>query len=273
MRWRPTLVLLALVPACTLVSGVGDLEVVDDAGPQPPGRTDAGPEDDGGVEASTDASDGAPDAPNDGDAAAPGFLDDFMRADADALGNGWTEKTPGAFGLSSGTVVKVATATSYRDNMVFRPQSEDARDLEISVEIRTASVIEYPQIFVRAQRLTLESPNTYDGYLLYVPNDATQMILGRQRGSAFVVTLAQFTVTPAFDPDSVHRIRLAARGTSPVMLDAYAERRAPNGNWDVIGEVHHADADSLRIESPGAFGFSANEAPTPIYDNFRWQPL
>lgn len=276
MRLR-LLLAVAAVPACTLISGVGDLEVDDDVGVRAPVRPDGS---DAALDAASDAvvpqpdaDAGATDAGSDADAAPIGFLDDFTRADADALGNGWTEKTPGAFLLSGGAVVKVATTTSYRDNMVFRPQTDDTRDVEISIELRTASPIEFPQVFVRAQRLTVGAPGTYDGYLLYVPNDATKMILGRQRGNAFVVTLAEFTVSPAFDPLATHRIRLSARGTSPVLLDAYAERRAPNGSWEISGEVHFQDADALRIEAAGTFGFAANEQATPVYDNFRWRPL
>lgn len=273
MRLRVLLAVL-VVPACTLISGAADLEAVDDAGVEAPVRPDA-------PDATLDAVAPAPDATDavapqsdasDADAAPIGFFDDFARADGDAIGNGWMEKTPGAFLLKTGAVIKAATTTSYRDNMVFRPQSEDTRDVEISIELRTGTPIEFPQIFVRAQRLTLGVPDTYDGYLFYVPNDVSKMILGRQRGNTFVVMLAELAVSPAFDPLVTHRLRLSARGASPVVLDAYVER-AVNGGWEISGEAHVNDADALRIEAAGAFGFGANEDATPVYDNFRWRPL
>ncbi|MCA9620159.1 MAG: hypothetical protein KC731_14130, partial [Myxococcales bacterium] len=37
------------------------------------------------------------------------FEDDFARADGDAVGNGWIEKTPAVFSLAGGKAVKAAT--------------------------------------------------------------------------------------------------------------------------------------------------------------------
>lgn len=282
MRLRIALAIAALVSACTLVTGVADLD------PSLDGNGGAGPF---GVEAGpAEARPDAPDAP-DGLDAGPGdgslldgpleadsgdagaFHDGFERADADVLGNGWTEKTAGAFALSAGRVVKAATATtSYRDNMVYRPAAEDTADVEASIEMTVDAAVQYPQLFVRAQRATIATANTYDGYLLYVANNPASAVLGRQRGTVFVVTLATITIDPPLDPAQRYRLRLAARGTSPVALDAWIERLA-GASWIVDGEAHVMDADALRIESAGAVGFSANEAATPIYDDFRWRPL
>lgn len=263
--------MVCLVPAaCTTLSGASDLVVADtldspiDASPPP---------EDAPFDESGDPPDAAvADADVDADAG-NGFFDDFDRPDSAVIGNGWIEKNTAAFSIVQGRVVKAATGVlSYRDNIVYRPPSEDVRDVEASIEIFTANPPEYPQIFVRAQRNTIEIADTYDGYIVYVENDPTVAILGRQRGSVFVVTLAELTIDPPLVPGARQRIRLAARGTSPVKVDAWIER-FEGGTWLVSAEAHVDDTSSDRVQGAGAVGFSANEDPQPIYDNFAWREL
>src|SRR5690606_12658890 len=78
------------------------------------------------------------------------FFDDFERADGADLGNGWVEKTPGAFSLQGGRVVKSATPVGFADNVVYRPEA--MLDGEASVEVRFSSLPPgYAQVFVRGQ--------------------------------------------------------------------------------------------------------------------------
>jgi hypothetical protein len=215
--------------------------------------------------------DAASDAGVDGDGAlAEEFRDKFSRPNGGAIGNGWTEKLPAVFDLVAGSVVKRASTTSYRDNMVFRPVSDDRLHVEASVEITIAAPLGYPQVFVRAQRDTLMTTDTYDGYLLYVPDDPASAVLGRQRGTVFVVELAAITISPPLDVEHRYRLRLGARGQSPVELDAYVERQSGD-EWLIDGAAHVRDSSNERIDAPGAVGFAANEAATPTYDNFVWR--
>ena len=78
------------------------------------------------------------------------FVDDFDRPDNAALGNGWIEKTPSAFDLNNGAARKLFISSDYRDNIVYRPASENALDIEASLEFRlTSGSPGYPQLLTR----------------------------------------------------------------------------------------------------------------------------
>ena len=80
------------------------------------------------------------------------FNDTFDRPDAAAIGNGWIEKNAQAFGLADNAAVKQPVGTGYRDNVVYRPASEDLLDVEASVEFRlTGAGTGYPQVYTRIQ--------------------------------------------------------------------------------------------------------------------------
>jgi len=212
------------------------------------------------------------DAPRDASGDAPGgdFVDLFSRADGPSIGNGWIEKNAPTYSLAGGEVVRIETAESYRDNMVYRPASEDVRDVEISLRVRfTAIPPGYAQIFVRGAAATIAATDAYDGYLLYVVGSrADQAVLGRQRGSVFVATLSSFPLSPPLDASSTYRMTLRASGAQPVALQAKIERRE-NGAWATIGETAVEDGDATRLEAAGTVGFAGNEAATYVYDEFR----
>ena len=124
------------------------------------------------------------------------YFDDFGRPDAAALGDGWIEKQAGAFSLAGGTAVKNPVSTGYRDNLVYRPAVEDLLDVEASVELQLLGAsVGYPQLMVRVQSNTAATPNSLDGYILYMNNSTTQAVLGRQNGNAFVNSLATLFLT------------------------------------------------------------------------------
>src|SRR2546430_6402124 len=129
-------------------------------------------------------------------ARAQGFSDDFNRPDSVDIGNGWVEKTPGAFSLSGNAVIKAATATGFADNLVYRPASESSLDVEASVEVRFASMPPgYAQVFVRGQTATIANAGVFDGYLMFTDNDPGRAFLDRIENGGFV-PLAQITISP-----------------------------------------------------------------------------
>lgn len=194
--------------------------------------------------------------------------DDFSRPDAAALGNGWIEKNPAAFSLSSGSATKLAVSTGYRDNLVYRPAGEDVRDVEASVEFQISSTaVGYPQIAVRVQSATVATANTLDGYLLYIPNSTTSAVLGRQRGSDFVVSLANLNFTEALNTAGRYRLRLAARGANPVQLSGFVER-FDGAIWVVIASASVLDGSWARIDSAGSVGFGGFVEASYSFDRF-----
>lgn len=204
------------------------------------------------------------------DAAPLPFVDDFARADGAAIGNAWIEKTPSTWSLDTGRVVRADSAVSYRDNLVYRPATEDTRDVEIAITGRfTTATTGSPQIFVRLQSAGAATANEYDGYLLYVsgPSNGVTVNLGRQRGSVFVVTLASTTLSPPLDTTTDFRLSVSAVGTNPVMLRAQIDRLV-GVTWTKVGEIVTTDADPLRIESAGSVGFSGDSVGTVTYDQF-----
>jgi len=153
------------------------------------------------------------------------FFDDFDRVDDTAIGFGWIEKSEPAFSLSGGQAAKQVVATFYRNNLVYRPASEDVVNAEASVEFQLTSLpTGYPQIFVRAQSDTIDVHQTMDAYILFVNNSATQAVLGRQLGRVYTTELAYITISPGLNATDTYRLRLSAMGTDPVELTAYVER-------------------------------------------------
>lgn len=201
-------------------------------------------------------------------AAAGQFVDDFDRADAPDLGNGWIEKNPAAFSVSAAQAAKLGVGTGYRDNIAYRPAVEDLLDVEASVELRLlANPPGYPQILVRVQSATVAAANVLDGYILYVSNNAGQAVLGRQTGNSFVATLATIGINPALNTADTFRLRLRAEGTNPVDLEAYVER-LNGGSWDVIGQAFFSDFAANRIGTAGTVGFGGYVESSYRYDNF-----
>jgi hypothetical protein len=208
-----------------------------------------------------------------GDPGAGNVLDNFERADSAVLGNGWIEKNPGAFALSGGSAVKLGVAEGYRDNVVFRPATENILNTETSVQFRLNSASPgYPQLFARIQTDTALTPNQLDGYILYVSNSSTGAVLGRQRADNFVTALANINISPGLNTTDLYRMRMRVEGTSTVSLTAYIERW--NGNsWDIIGQGSAADSSGGRIPTAGSTGFGGYVEASYTYDNFDAQDL
>lgn len=196
------------------------------------------------------------------------LVDDFSRADGAGIGNAWIEKTPEAFSLSNGRVVKQAVGTWYRDNVVYRPAAEDVLDVEASIEFTLSSLPPgYPQIFVRLQSATVATTDVLDGYILFFEDNANFALLARQTGNQYPVTLGTLNLTQPINTSGTYRMRLSATGTDPVQLTAFVER-LDDGIWQVIGQAYATDSSSSRIASAGAVGFSGYIESSYSFDNF-----
>ena len=200
--------------------------------------------------------------------AAAQFADDFDRADAASLGNGWIEKNPQAFQLQGNEAVKQAVGVGYRDNIVYRPASEDLVDVEASIEIQLSnSSPGYPQLFTRVQSATVGVPNSIDGYILYINNSGSEAVLGRQEGASFVTRLATVNISPALNTTDRYRLRLRTTGANPVQADAFVERW--NGSaWIVDGQASVVDASGAAVTGAGSTGFGGYVEASYAYDNF-----
>lgn len=194
--------------------------------------------------------------------------DGFARPDNANLGNGWIEKRPAAFSLASEGVTKLASGTGYRDSIAYRPGSEDVADVEASIELRLlGSPPGYPQVHTRIQSGTAAISNWLDSYILYVANNTSQAVLGRQLGNSFVTTLASFTISPALNTSDTYRLRLRTVGTAPVQLNSYVERWDGTA-WQIIGQASYSDSSGQRIINAGSVGFSGFVETSYRYDNF-----
>lgn len=202
-------------------------------------------------------------------AAGANFSDDFNRANNDALGNGWLEKSPSAFAIATNEAAKVgAGGNDYRNNIAYRPASEDILDVEASVELRlTSTPVGYPQVFVRGQSASIGTNGSLDAYLLYLPDSTNRATLARQRGSAYDISLATINFTSELNTTDRYRLRLRAVGTNPVQLNAFVERF--NGTtWDIIGQGTYSDVATDRISTAGSVGFGGYVETSYRYDNF-----
>ena len=197
------------------------------------------------------------------------YYDDFNLPDNQIIGNDWIEKNPSAFSLSSGTVTKQSVTTGYRNNIVYRPDSENLLDVEVSLEFGISNTSPgYPQVFARVQTDTVQLYNYLDAYILYINNNVGQAILGRQRGSNFVATLATISLTPSLNTTDTFRMTLSATGASPVALTAIIERF--NGTaWEIIGQTSVNDASSYLLGTSGSVGFGGYVESSYRFDNFR----
>jgi len=133
----------------------------------------------------------------------------------------------------------------------------------------------YPQVFVRIQQATVATPNTLDGYILYVDGGTTSAKITRQLGTVLPPELASFAISPALQLGVTYRLRLRATGTALVALDCYVEQQNA-ASWVVIGHVLTMDSAANAIVTPGAVGFSAGQPEAAnyyTYDNFASTPL
>jgi hypothetical protein len=205
------------------------------------------------------------------------FIDDFNRPDAMLIGNGWIEKNTNAFTLSSDEVLRTSPPDQYDyvDDVVYRPQTEDITNSEISIELVFPSAVAgYPQIHSRIQSNTIATVGTTDSYLFYIPNSAKTANISRTRGQENLNDFASATLSPPMVPGDRYRLRLSVSGANPVFLYGVVEHQS-GSDWVMIGQVSAQDSDpSLQLDDAGSVGFSTSNDPgIYAYDNFTHTPL
>jgi hypothetical protein len=288
--WPLILVALACATggaACTLLSDVDDLRVVPaeqpasiPASPSTPTPTgedgstsvpsgDAGhvvaPPFDAAAFPPLDAA-GIDAAGGDGGTTSNTFFDDFARDDGSVLGNGWIERQPNAFRLTNGSVVKNDTFTSYRDNITYRPSSEDVLDVEVTMELKVTAIPASgnPQLWARVRNVGV---NVVDGYHIYLDDGQVHFHLARHLG-AMSNEIAFFDTQNALATVGTYRLLLRVTGTSPVLVYSRLEARQQNYTWQTIGETGYTDNAPGRIKTAGAVGFSGDRDALFTFDNF-----
>jgi len=200
------------------------------------------------------------------DANANLWIDDFNRPDDNAIGNGWLMKTPAAFHLKNHSAYRLSTngSTDYRDNIVFRPAAEDLRDVTVTIEFKEiATPPGYPQVEARIQQSSVSNPNTLDCYIFFIADAPSTAIIGRQKGSSYLTTLASMTLTMPVDITHRFRLILSVSGTTSVTVSGEVDMLDPNQNWIPLAQKTVSDTDTTRIEPAGSVGFSAG---TPEVD-------
>lgn len=225
---------------------------------------------DGGGDAATTSADAADDAAADAPSG-PSFHDDFARGDGPDVGNGWTEKNPDAYSLVSGAVRKEVTSVEYRDNLVFRPESEDRADVEVAATFTLGEESAYPQVFARAMRSTIAEANMYDAYIFFLSGPAAAT-LARQRGAETEVVLATISLLGPVNADSRVRLTLRTTGTTPVTIEAFVDE-VRSAATSRLGEAKTTDATADRLDAAGATGFAASFKALPAIDDFAWRAV
>jgi hypothetical protein len=211
--------------------------------------------------------------------AAPTFVDTFDRG-ISILGNGWTEKNPGTFAISSQHVIRTDYTRDYRDSLASRPVSEALADVEVSIEFTVGHLPPgYPQIHARVQSATIATPNTLDGYLLFIDGtDGTGLMtadITRQHGTSLPPPLVTFALSPPLALGNTYRLRFAVSGASPVKLDGFVELQSGTA-WSTIGMVSTTDSGVTAVVQPGVVGFDAGQPEAAgyyTYDQFTYRAL
>lgn len=199
------------------------------------------------------------------------FSDSFDRADG-PIGNGWIEKLPGRFTTVAERLSVNLIDATYRDSLVYRPESENLADVEVAVDITVAAFTSklFPQVHARVQTGTVGQNNTLDSYVLYYDSSKSAALLGRARGTGSVFPLATFALSSVPQPSEPFRLRLRVKGAAPVTLEAFVERVRDSA---VLGAQTYSDEAPDRIDTAGSVGISDNQSSGYTLDNFsRTQP-
>lgn len=187
------------------------------------------------------------------------FFDAFERPDSPAPGNGWTEKVD-KFALAAGAVHQNALG-SYRNLLVRRPSSEDALDVEISVDVTHDKVDGDPCLYARMQPASNTAGQlvsyTFYSYFDYAYLDRDDGDTGAE--------LASQAISPPLPTGSKYSLTLRAVGTNPVMLTATVKNAAGN----VVATLTTQDGSAKRITTAGGVAFGSGDAEGALFDNFR----
>jgi hypothetical protein len=268
---------VALLAACNMLNGADSLSAEPDAVEQPqvstpppgssgtsgtsgtstrphdPPGTDAGvtslPPDEGGIDAASEAA-----------AMLPTFVDDFARADG-PIGNGWIEKTAGAFALNAGAV-KQSQGGIYRNLFVSRPASEDALDVLVQATVTFPVSAADPCLFTRIQK----GSDVVDHFVAYsvYPDGANNLYVSRDDGNVFV-DQGSSVISPPLVVGQSYRLALEVTGTNPVHLVGSLSQL----DGTVVATITANDASAKRIATAGSVGFGSSASVNGRWDDYK----
>ena len=227
------------------------------------------------------------------------FFDNFNRVDGGEIGNMWTEKLPAAYSLQNNQVVGIDTTSFvnsysyvFRDNIVYRPSSEDHKNVELSIEFvkQQEGAYEFQQLHGRIQRDTIQYSNVLQSYLLYVedtlqnPSGLAIAINRPVYGEGECVMRIIDFPSPLVTGER-YRMRFRIEGDYPVVLTGTLDR-FDGQTWQVFTQgsvVHDVNTQPTYYCNPvtmpppiskaGAVGYSKWFTMTQVYDNFYWKEI
>lgn len=211
----------------------------------------------------------------------PTFADDFERPESATLGNGWIEKNAEKWRISNGRLVGPSESafSFWQQHLWHRPAAEDARDIELAVEfvITAEDDLNSPALVARILPAGLSELQAFHGYMLSVDTapdrsgQSTQLTIRRTRSNDEQQWPSVFFAEPLVAYE-VYQLRFSVRGELPVELWGALYHRVQE-QWELVGEVSHADGDNERIAIAGSWGGAGGETNQHIrnfvYDNFR----
>jgi hypothetical protein len=254
----------ALTGADALSSANADSDVISEGGRPTPssdaggGSLDPPP---GGSRGTDGAVGGTTDGGFEASAQVPDFADSFDRADGTTIGNGWIEKSD-SFSLVGGAVVQGAVG-DFTNFLLWRPISEPATNVEISVDVTYGDTAEPdPSLFARIQPSS-EAENEIDAYTFYTWENRTAVIDRLDPNTGFA-TLASGDLSPQPAKGQTFRLFFRVTGDNPVRLEGSVLK--PDGT--VVASLSAADGTSMRITAPGRIGFGSGRAQGTRWDNF-----
>ena len=207
--------------------------------------------DEGGIDAASEAA-----------ATLPTFLDDFARPNGQ-IGNGWIEKTSGAFALTGGAVQQ-SQGGIYRNLFNSRPASEDAPRRP------RAGDGHLPRQRRRPRPASLGSSRaptwsiTSSAYSVY-PDGANNLYVSRDDGSMFIDQGSSVDLTAPRRRSVV----------SPLPSGDGHEPRAPGGLARAArrhrARDHHRERRDprKRLATPGSVGFGSSASVDGRWDDFN----
>jgi hypothetical protein len=206
------------------------------------------------------------------------FFDPFDRPNGPDLGNGWIEKTPGAFRILDEQVeFDTVNGEDFRDNLFYRPLAESLLDVEASVVVDFVAddPFGFPQLHTRVQADDVATLGSLTSYVVFVDSDDPldpRLTVNRIAGGAFG---PGDSVSIAPPPVAVETYRLRSRvtGTDPVTVEGFFEVLVSDA-WEVRTEVMLVDVAEDRIVVAGTMGGGGHVALQHfVLDDFSYTPI
>jgi hypothetical protein len=146
---------------------------------------------------------------------------------------------------------------------VRRPASEDALDVEISMDVTHSANNGDPCLYARMQPAS-STTGTLVSYTFYAYFDF--VFLDRDEGTKdqYAELASQAISQPLASPYS-YSMSLKVTGTNPVVI--VATMKDANGN--VKAQLNYSDSSAGRLATAGGVGFGSGDADGARFDNFK----